>query len=46
MSKQKFKPYEKINLRFNENEQVCNTNLIFKELKICQTKNLCKEYQL
>ena len=35
MSKQKFKPYERINLRLNENEQVCNKNLISKELKIC-----------
>lgn len=42
------KPYERLNLRLNECEQVCSKNLIFdrKNKKCVRERDLCKAYQL
>ncbi len=46
--KKNCKPYERLNLRLNECEQVCTKNLIFdrKTKKCVRQRDLCKPYQL
>ena len=48
VKKKNCKPYERLNLRLNECEQVCTKNLIFdrKTKKCVRQRDLCKPYQL
>ena len=44
MQKKCCKPYERLNLRLNEYEQVCNKNLFWKNKKFVRELDLYKAY--